>query len=66
MNYATITAKEAKQRGYKPLTYPFTKDEYPMLKKVVHDMEKDDLDYVLVTESDNPTSISVFRKTSSV
>jgi hypothetical protein len=61
--YKTIPAAEAKDSGYKPLTYPYMPKEYHMMKRVMDDMERGDIDYALVNENEKfPEDICVYRK----
>lgn len=64
-SYDTIPLKAAKAEGYKPLTYPYKPQEYSLMDRVIRDMKRGPIDYVLVTESENLNDISVFRKTNS-
>lgn len=67
--YSTIPLKEARLAGYKPLTYPYTQNEYPMMDRVIRDLNKGPrrIEYAIVTEDANrPDQLSVFRKSNSL
>ena len=67
-SYTTVSLKEARANGYRPLTYDFSPKEYHMMQKVINDMRRTPdgatpIDYVLVVEDEkHPNNICVYRK----
>ena len=47
-NIAFATEKEAIEKGYRPLTVAYRQSERGMLDNVIADMERGNIDYVLV------------------
>ncbi len=64
--YRTITASEAKKAGYNiDLTDPFGPGEYHLMANVIKDLQRHSIELALVTETEDPDQICVYRKTSS-
>lgn len=64
--YPTLTITQAKNAGYNvDLTDPYLPDEYHLMEGVIADMKRGKIDYALVTETEDPHAICVYRKTNS-
>lgn len=63
--YFPKSKKDALRAGYVPLTDPYIHGEYHLMERVIRDMRRGQIDYVLVNETDNKAAICVYRKTSS-
>lgn len=61
-SYLTISAAEARKRGYKPLTRGCTQAESWMLHNFIRDMMAGGIAFTLVREEGNPASVAVYRK----
>jgi len=54
-----MTEREAKAKGYTPLTIPYTRSENHLMQKVIGDMKSGNIPHTLVDEEEG---VSVWRK----
>lgn len=64
MKLATrLTAKQAREAGFEPLTTGYSTNEYKMLQRVIDDLRRDAIPFALVAEhSSEPNVLTVYRK----
>lgn len=62
--YLTISAKEARRRGYRPLTRGCRPSEGWMLENFIDDMMRGGIDFALVREDGAPDAVAVYRRPS--
>ncbi len=60
--YLTITAREARRRGYRPLTRGCAPSEFWMLANFMRDMIRGGIGFALVREEGTPEAVAVYRK----
>ncbi|MCC6356993.1 MAG: hypothetical protein IT577_24155 [Verrucomicrobiae bacterium] len=61
-DWLTITAREARRRGYRPLTRGCRPSETWMLENFIDDMMRGGIDFALVREDGAPDAVAVYRR----